>query len=209
MGDEVVTKYDRCWGRLRKDIMTDLISSCTTLCQKQSVLELLPFVLPGTRGRDTLEELIVEFILWAERQAWWYSTGVIPTESWPDLHGNRPLLRKWQTAQSWRQSGSKSQKTRQPRQHHQTCRRTYRHQRHEVMERHSEEEWTQHRQQQQHHQHRPHSYYYHQTQQVAGEQLQTLMQAQGVQPRDQLHWMFWQHFHHQHQMPYMQYPSYQ
>jgi len=113
---EVETSYDRRWGRLHKDVISDLVSICAELGNQTSVSSFFALAFPGSPpiddapgglgelmlwaekyGNERIKESLAEQILWAERFGWVKQP--IPEEEWPQLHGPYPLLQQWRNRQ--------------------------------------------------------------------------------------------------------------
>lgn len=110
---EVQVAYDKRWGRLRPEVMQDILGTCEHLCRQGSVLDVFPLILPdAAESSDSLGELflwaekygrapamdsLAELILWAEGHAH-CTLKAIPAGQWPRLRGPHPLLEKWRAA---------------------------------------------------------------------------------------------------------------
>lgn len=96
---DVEATYDRRWGRLRPDLVADVLSTCAHISEHQSLSGVLQSLLPSRFSADNLDR-VAELILWAERYGRRRDVGVIQPEAWPLLGDiDCPLLRQWETQQ--------------------------------------------------------------------------------------------------------------
>merc|ERR1712217_156240 len=97
---EVEVAYDRRWGRLENEIVIEVSGTLTQLCRNKPLMDIFPLLYPcfedpGERilwaerhGRKCTIAILCELILWAEKYGLRKKEeGVIPSYTWPDLHG--------------------------------------------------------------------------------------------------------------------------
>lgn len=124
--EEVEASYDRRWGRLQKDVISDLTSICAELSNQTSVNSFFALAFPGRPptndapgglgelmlwaekyGPERTKESLAEQILWAEKFGW--VKHAIPEEQWPQLHGPYSLLQRWRRLQLSARCGARQQ----------------------------------------------------------------------------------------------------
>lgn len=96
---EVASAYDRRWGRLRAEVIANIVSGCDELCQRRSILDLLAPIWPG--GTNCSLDGVAQLILWAEKHGHAEmhrgagATGEILEDQWP-LFNRHVLPQQWQ-----------------------------------------------------------------------------------------------------------------
>jgi len=123
--EDVVLSYDKRWGRLGDEVVSDILRSCTELRRQDlSIRSFFPSLLPGVASQSFEEALragdwtdgagkskeacqgaseseamsfLAECILWASWYAWNDDSEHVPAQAWPKVAGPYNLLEQWRS----------------------------------------------------------------------------------------------------------------